>query len=128
MKPDLKGLTKLAKAIEKAPRERFDIGTWLETRPSCGTVGCIAGWAAMVFPHRFQKTNAFHDPDLNITEYTVTHRASGETGPYAFARGFKISDYDAERLTSTNLTRKRTPKQAAQAIMSLVGRLRKQAK
>lgn len=61
-------LLKIADAIEAAPSDRFDMGTWIRRKvrgaesytesvtaakklnDSCGTAGCIAGWTVGVFP------------------------------------------------------------------------------
>lgn len=65
-------LLKIADAIEAAPADRFDMGTWLRRKviepwgrtidftespanaskltTSCWTAGCIAGWTVGVFP------------------------------------------------------------------------------
>ena len=125
MKPDIKGLTKLAQHIRRVPKKQFDIGTWVTTKPSCGTVGCIAGWAATVFPSRFKKVLDFTYNDSGGTDYCIVHKSSGLEGEYAFARGFRISDRDAVELTLEKFSTKRTPKKAANAIMKLVAKLKK---
>ena len=127
MKPDLKGLTKLARVLRGVPKKQFDMGDWYQETP-CGTKGCIAGWAAMVFPYRFKKDYPYTHDDGNITSYDVIHRASGEGGEVGFAKAFRISEEDAEDLTLGNMSKKRTPKAAAKAVMALVGRLKKSLK
>lgn len=127
MKPDIKGLTKLARAIQHVPKKNFNIHDWLSKEPSCGTVGCIAGWAALTFPHRFRKDITYKD-DNGLIEYDVVHRQSGEIGSSGFAKAFKITQEDAEELTLNNFSCKRTPQAAAKAVMALVGRLKKSLK
>ena len=39
---------KLAQVLESLDEEQFDMGTWRQSA-SCGTVGCIAGWAVELF-------------------------------------------------------------------------------
>ena len=124
MKPDLKGLTKLAQHIRRVPKKQFDIHTWLTEDPTCGTAGCIAGWATMIFPRRFKKV--FTWKDLNDSKYySIKHIASDKREEEAFARGFHISEEDAEELTLGGCRAKRTPRQAANSIMKLVAKLKK---
>lgn len=40
-------LTRLAELVEKIPVEEFEMSAWFKTGPSCGTIGCAAGWAAL---------------------------------------------------------------------------------
>ena len=121
-KPDIKGLTKLARFIERTPKKNFDMRYWWQETP-CGTSGCIAGHAAALFPHRFRKVSYGKNIGSNITDYEVVHRRTGVGGECAFAEGFHISDDAAEKLTMTGM--RRTPKQAAKAIMALVDKLKK---
>lgn len=125
MKPDIKGLEKLAQVLRRVPKKQFDIGTWLDETP-CGTKGCIAGWAALTFPHRFKKV--YYGYTEGGRTYDVVHRASGKPAEVGFANAFRISYDDAEDLTLGNMSKKRTPKAAAKAVMALVGRLRKSLK
>ena len=127
MKPDIKGLTKLARVLQHVPRKNFNIDAWLEKTGSCGTAGCIAGWAALTFPHRFKKTDEYITNDGRAF-YEVVHKASGLRGEDGFAKAFKISEDAAKDLTLRNRDRKATPKAAARAVMALVGRLKKVAK
>src|SRR3990167_4522518 len=127
-KPDIKGLTKLAQVIRRTPKKNFDMSEWWQETP-CGTSGCIAGHAATLFPHRFKKvTNRFTSggEDVGITRYEVEHRRTGSYGSGAFADGFHITEDDAAEITIDHMWR--TPKQAAKAIMVLVGRLKKELK
>jgi hypothetical protein len=124
MKPDIKGLTKLATELRKVKPAQFAMGEWW-VEGSCGTTGCIAGWAMKFFPHRFRKADGETYED-GTTDYTVEHRRSGHQGSQAFATGFRISEDDAEYITFS--TRTNTPEAAAKAIMVLVGKLRKKVK
>lgn len=124
MKPDIKGLTKLATELHKVKPVQFDMSEWW-VEESCGTAGCIAGWAMKFFPHRFKKADGVTGDD-GTTDYTVEHRRSGHQGSQAFATGFRISYDDAEYITFS--TRTNTPKAAAKAIMTLVGKLRNEVK
>ncbi len=124
MKPDIKGLTKLATELRKVKPTQFDMSEWW-VEGSCGTSGCIAGWAMTVFPRRFTKADRYTHGD-GTTNYVVEHRASGALGSEAFATGFRISLEEAEDITLS--CRIHTPKAASKAIMDLVGQLRKQAK
>lgn len=132
MKPDIKGLTKLAQRLRRVPRKQFDMNQWWKKTP-CGTAGCIAGWAATVFPHRFKKVDeyiAYNDSthSYDSKSYEVEHRSSGAHGEEAFANGFHIPLAYAENLTLEGLSRKRTPEKAAKAVMALVGKLKKEMK
>ena len=124
MKPDIKGLTKLAQRIRRVPKKQFSIEEWLVEKPHCGTAGCIAGWASIIFPHRFRKVHGFKD-EMNNKDYQIQHRSSGSTDEYGFAKGFRISEGDARALVLENFKTKRTPKKAADAIMKLVTKLKK---
>ena len=128
MKPDLAGLTKLAQELSKVPPKEFDMGTWW-SKSSCGTAGCIAGYAATYFPSRFKKVVDTDFASEGLTEYQVIHRRTGRHGSEAFADGFHISEEDAEELTLPLWKDKpepKTPKQAAKRVMALVGRLKKE--
>ena len=124
MRPDIKGLTKLATELRRVKPAQFDMNEWW-IEGSCGTSGCIAGWAMKFFPHRFKKADGVTHDD-GTTDYTIKHRRSGYMGSQAFATGFRISEEDADHITFS--TRTNTPKAAAQAIMMLVGKLRKEVK
>lgn len=128
MKADIKGLTKLARALAVTPRKNFAMGVWLEDGHDCGTKRCIAGQAALVFPHRFKKVGEWVDDQTGVKEYAVQHRASGYTGSFAFAKAFKITEEQAEELTMEGLSHKSTPKAAAKAVMALVDKLKKAMK
>ena len=118
MRPDIKGLVKLAGVIRRVNPKRFDMGHWWAETP-CGTSGCIAGHASFIFPARFKRVGKDGD-------YEIMHTRSGETGSSAFAKGFRITEAQAEHITLGNLYR--TPKIAAKEIMALVGKLRKEVK
>jgi hypothetical protein len=134
VKPDIKGLLKLGRFLKRLPKQNFNQGYWWEevkgeTKESCGTTGCVAGWAATIFPHRFQKI--VHDTvttdDGTMSLYEVRHRSSQLEGADAFAQGFKIPYDEAHRITMAGAHRN-SPKVAANAIFSLVNRLKKAAK
>jgi hypothetical protein len=134
MKPDLKGLMKLGRYLQRVPRKQFNQSIWWEKATSekkseCGTAGCVAGWAATVFPSRFkragQETDVFEG--VKRTYYGVEHRRSGLSGTEAFARGFRISDDDAYMICAPEADHE-TPKQAARAIFNLVNRLKQEGK
>lgn len=133
MKADIKGLTKLANVLKRLPRKQFDMETWWKKTP-CGTAGCIAGWAATVFPSRFKRVDGYpmynetNGSMTDITGYDIQHRSSGARGEMAFANAFRISEEDAENLTLEDMSTKRTPKAAAKAVMLLVGKLKKELK
>jgi hypothetical protein len=122
MRPDIKGLTKLADKLREVPPRQFDFSTWWEKTP-CGTVGCILGWAATFFPSRFKKeaSNTFRSD--SIKDYSIIHRQSGLDGHEGFAEGFHINEMDAYELVSSPHKSIKTPKQAAKAVMVLVGKL-----
>ena len=122
-KPDIKGLTKLAQVIRRTPKKNFDMSEWWQETP-CGTSGCIAGHAATLFPHRFKKIDG--EVVGSTRYYEVKHRRTGSYGSGAFADGFHITEDDAAHITVDHMWR--TPKQAAKAIMMLVGRLKKELK
>lgn len=132
MKPDIKGLMKLGRALRRVPKARFRQGHWWtktfdeDAKGGCGTAGCVAGWAATLFPHRFRKVN---EESIGKAElwYEVEHRSSGKTGTEAFARGFRIDYEDAEHITNGEASHQ-TPKRAAQAVFRLVNKLKKQMK
>lgn len=135
MKPDLKGLLKLGRALKRVPRNQFDMTRWWEEvtdkndKGSCGTAGCIAGWAATVFPHRFKRVEIDTIQDDNgrmLKTYDVVHRSTGASGTDAFAAGFRISDEEAYKITDGG-ARHSTPKTAARAIFRLVARLKRQS-
>lgn len=134
MKPDIKGLLKLGRFLKRLPRENFRQSIWFEEtkadkKEDCGTQGCVAGWAATLFPHRFKKV-ANDDPwypQPDVTQYEIQHRSSETIGTEAFANGFRISIDDADRITDGGAHRN-SPKVAARAIFSLVNRLKKAAK
>jgi hypothetical protein len=135
MKPDIKGLMKLGRYLQRVPRKQFNQGQWWSKKISakkseCGTAGCVAGHAAHVFPHRFKKTYGEIETDADGVEYThysVIHRSSGMSGSDAFQRAFRISDDDAYMICSPEADHQ-TPKQAARAIFNLVDRLKQEAK
>lgn len=127
MKPDIAGLTKLAQVLRRVPKKNFDMRNWLMKEPSCGTVGCIAGWAAITFPHRFKQEVQWDDGNGNV-DYNIIHRRSDTVGYEAFANGFKISYEDARDLTLQRSHTKVTPQAAAKQVMLLVGRLKKASK
>ena len=122
-KPDLKGLTKLARVLSRTKKEHFDMTHWIRQSP-CGTSACIAGHAAAIFPSRFRRIRDMEDD--THTYYKIQHRTSGYRGPLAFAKGFNISLEDAELITIEHMWR--TPKTAAKAVMTLVGNLKKSMK
>lgn len=120
MKPDIKGLTKLADHLMSVPRREFDMDEWVETTP-CGMKACIAGHAALLFPHRMKHETKVNELDASSW---ITHKRTERDGEYAFADAFKISDRDAEDLCyNVNVS---TPKQAARAVRALVGRLERE--
>jgi K+-transporting ATPase c subunit len=135
MKPDIKGLLKLGRFLKRLPRQNFNQSYWFEEhkaerKEDCGTTGCVAGWAATLFPHRLKKLHQ----DTMVTEaggeilmYDIVHRRTGETGSEAFAEAFNIPRYEADRITNAEAHRN-SPKVAARSIFSLVNRLKKAAK
>lgn len=126
MKPDLKGLTKLAQHIKRVPRKQFDMEQWLTESP-CGTTACIAGWAATIFPSRFRRVyNYTEEGEAPIKQYIIENRRTGSEGSEAFADGFHISLDDAEDLTMDWYFAYSTPAKAAKAIMALVHKLEKE--
>jgi hypothetical protein len=134
VKPDIKGLLKLGRFLKRLPKQNFNQGHWFEETKSeikedCGTTGCVAGWAATLFPHRFAKEtyDTFTSEDGTTVMYEIRHRRSGYDGADAFAMGFKIPYHEAERITNSEAHRN-SPKVAANAIFKLVNRLKKAAK
>lgn len=125
MKPDLKGLTKLAEYLCTVPAKEFNMRDWKLESP-CGTTACIAGHAATLFPRRFQLFCSAPE-DAEYKDYWFSHRVSGVGGSKGFATGFRISHEDALDLTiskrSVGFT---TPKQAARAVRKLVARLERE--
>jgi hypothetical protein len=122
MKPDLKGLSKLAEHLANIPRKQFDMKEWFQQTP-CGTKACIAGHAAMLFPHRLKHEIIGYDRE--VSEW-ITNKRTGSYGDYAFADAFKISYDDAEALCYN--IHVNTPKQAARAVMNLVVKLEREMK
>ncbi len=123
-KPDIKGLEKLAAHLQQVKRSEFSMESWIETTP-CGTTGCIAGHAAMVFPRRFIREKVWDQDDAQ--GYIVKHRQSGIGGSMGFARVFKITLADAQDLTvSDRSIGFVTPKQAAKAVTQLVAKLKRE--
>ena len=120
MKPDIKGLTKLANRLEKVPRKQFDMDHWW-VENECGTKGCILGWAAQVFPHRFTKHKAISFSSGKV--YEIEHKRTNVCGSHAFAEGFRIDIDQAQDITlAANIA---TPHQAAKQIRVLIGKLKK---
>lgn len=114
-------LARLANFLDDLPSDKFYIPTWCShdyTATSCGTAGCIAGWAATVYSKEgwgFDKAG-FSDgptfardgmvmsiPRLNLvpTPYVVIPEAGGSVvrwGTEAFAIFFGISKKEAAAL------------------------------
>src|SRR5687768_11356038 len=38
----------LLRQLERLPDEKFVMGDWIDHRGPCGTVACVAGWAALL--------------------------------------------------------------------------------
>jgi len=125
VKPDIKGLTKLAGVLKRTSKKNFNMEAWWE-KSKCGTSGCIAGYAAILFPHRFRTVYGYHNEINNVTSYEIEHRRTGHTGEYAFADGFHIPLELASKLTLGSM--RATPQQAAKRVMVLVDRLKKSLK
>ena len=119
MKPDIKGLEKLAVHLRTVPTKEFDMETWITDTP-CGTSACIAGHAALLFPERF-KRKIVHKDD-GYTSYSVVHRKSGISGSEGFGKAFNLMPKDAENLTIWGFYQ--TPKQAAAGVTKLVKKLK----
>ena len=121
-KPDIKGLEKLAAHLRDVPRKQFNMDSWIVTTP-CHTSGCIAGHAAMLFPHRFKRELQYSN---NTTKgYYIRHIHSGYVGVAGFASAFRISIADADDITvSDRSIGFVTPKQAARAVTQLVNKLK----
>jgi len=81
-------LRKVQKAITKEPG-RFRMSTWGEVArgPACGTVGCIAGWAALL--------NVTENPDEFRKHVDVMTQKNGRTA-------LKLRSGQAERLFFLN--------------------------
>lgn len=79
----------LAKLLDGLPEERFDYGTWGESR-SCGTVACALGWAASTpWAKRVGvslKPSPYFDSDLQI------HYKGADDAQGASEAMFGISD------------------------------------
>jgi hypothetical protein len=135
MKPDLKGLMKLGRYLQRVPRQQFNQGYWWSAKTGkkkseCGTTGCVAGHAVNAFPHRFKRSNedSWTDDDgTTYREYGVEHRRTGLRGTEGFAAGFKLSFDDAYMITQAEADHQ-TPKAAAKAIFRLVDRLKQETK
>ena len=119
MKPDIKGLEKLAAHLRTVPTKDFDMAEWILDTP-CGTSACIAGHAALLFPTRFRKKVVSKDD--GYINYSVVHRQSGISGSEGFSRAFHLTLEDAEDLTMWSFYL--TPKHAAAGITKLVKKLK----
>ena len=124
MKPDIKGLEKLAALLKTVKPVQFDMGEWI-VEDSCGTRACIMEHTVVAFPNRFAKTNIHTCKSFDhgtAIEYGVKHKASDLHGEYAFAAGFRVSIDEANDIVYGREVS--TPKEAAKKIMRLVGRLK----
>jgi len=138
-----KRLMMLVELLEKLPRKRFDYSTWVgETwggKPdlSCGTTACALGWATTIPCLRRAGLRLEHRGE-NQRQVTLP---SGESGEWAGAKVFDISDEEAlflfmpnvtgsverqddgsykERFTWSSPPEKATPKQVAKHIRRFI--------
>lgn len=119
--PDTKGLLKLARFLYRLPRKHFDQTTWRRKTPTCGTQACVAGWAAYVFPSRFQ-FKADEASFFSGTYSYVVSRRTGREGLEAFADAFYLNESHAEAICAPEAPHQ-TPKKAAHALRRLVKQL-----
>ena len=125
MKPDIKGLEKLAAHLRQVPRKEFEVDTWFDETP-CGTKACIAGHAALLFPSRLKRV--MYEEWENSKYYEVTNRKTGTIDEIAFADAFRIDREDAIDLCLMHPNENSTPKKAAKAVDKLVAKLTKEMK
>lgn len=125
-------LLRLEEIIRKAPKKRFQIGSYRckigvdvdmgeELKParslSCDTAGCIAGWGTCVAPEL-----SFRNNGDKITNDRLPRRRP----PYsyiAFGAAFGLTKEEADRLCLCDLNNKETPKAAADAVGRLAQEL-----
>ena len=122
-KPDIKGLEKLAAHLRQVPRTNFAMDHWF-IPTECGTTGCIAGHAAVLFPRRLklvQENNTW-----GTVRFVASKKQTSTHGEAAFADAFNLTYNDANDLCYHPAVN--TPKQAAKAVMALVGKLKKEMK
>lgn len=121
MKPDKKGMLKLADHLDTVPDRGFDmnfVSAIVDGKPlsrkhhkagyECGMAGCMLAHAAMKFPRRLSMK-------FRKNWLRVIHRSTGRDFFNAFADCFYIPDDDAEAFCHSNAQHK-TPKQAADAL------------
>lgn len=85
---NIERFAKLIEAVEAAPDNRFDMGSWCGMT-ACGTAACACGWYAALLPDRFALVPSKHE----------IHSATGKAmGVSAWANEFGIDVLDAARL------------------------------
>ena len=115
----------LANFLDDLPHSKFHIPQWTSqdaTEHSCGTAGCVAGWAATIY-QKYGYELKYSEAVKKFIPYYHTW------GFYSFAKFFDINGQDALNLTSnknfyqTNYDvnfHDVTPQIAAQAIRDLL--------
>jgi len=88
-------LRKWARYIEReVPIKKWNMGIWCEKENGCGTVGCSAGHAAVLFP-QFLKQNFFSYSESGGGISTLNGRF---TDTCAIQRVFGITLYEANQI------------------------------
>lgn len=114
----------LADFLEKLPRKRFDLSSWVgnewegKADLSCGTSACAMGWATTI--PQFRKLG------LRLSKYGLPYFGKGyyqTSGMHAAADLFGISDNEAYYLFmpyEEDIAANATPKQVAKHIRKFV--------
>jgi hypothetical protein len=70
---NVKNIRKLARYLDSIPDKNFNMIDWSRKKRGCGTVACIAGWAAHIFPE-FIKEYKYRTIDKDSVNYSLTGR------------------------------------------------------
>ena len=110
-------LTVLRDFIEKLPQEKFDMEDWVQHftgAAGCNTVGCIAGWAQIIF-----HIESFREQKENETVYDYTRErqsfyvdfVGGELG---------LAHDEAKKLFMPDDLSERTKAEAVEVLTNLI--------
>lgn len=92
-------LERLYEIVKSIPYKQFDMNTWGERKPKCGTVACALGWAA--------RDKGFRKEGLHLDGGGLP-TFNGEFGSAAGREFFNLSIGDADDLFLNCSNRKKT--------------------
>jgi hypothetical protein len=116
----LQKLNTLANFLEDLPHSRFYMPTWTSpdaTESSCGTTGCMCGWAATIF-HR----EGWKMVSRERVKPSLIPSYKGSNGVDGFAYFFGLTFTEAINLTMLGTMEEVTPTpvEAAEAIRKVI--------